>query len=261
MREIGASGAKSRPSRFDDDSIMRTLPVTHAGQVNFCRTHVQPWLHNAAEIGLSHEDAEDFHQLTKAAEDAVLAAQAARNAAEAATLRQNDAIRTLTRRAAKLMLAIRARAALSERPDVVLNLAELPSPKERALAKPPEQPTLVALTLTTEGTIEISWSAKNAASGTGGRFDIYRSTIGPDGRPSAFTLLGSTHGTTARRRRMRFIDASLTSADAPGAAYTIEPHRGGKVGKRSYPTSLQFGRRIVESRAVQPLTSAPRRAA
>jgi hypothetical protein len=84
----------------------------------------------------------------------------------------------------------------------------------------------------------LSREAANASASSGGFFTISRKLPGA----AAFSVLGSTPGTTAESRRMTFTDITIpTSAAGQGAQYIIQGFRGTRGGPPSDAVVVQFG--------------------
>lgn len=236
---------------------MRILPTSKVGKVDFCLAKTQAWLHNAADIGVTVPDVEALTALALEARAAIEAAQVAMNAARAAVLAQDIAVAQAAKRASQMILTIKAKAASSPLPEHVLSLALLPVSAQPTAATAPGPATKIKTTLQPTGEIELSWTARNSAAATGGLFRVYRQIAGQRG----LTLIGHAPGTSSRKRRMTFVDSTLTSNDARGAAYLLEPVRGGKVGTPGPMVCVQFGRMVEQAPTIATAAVPSRRAA
>src|SRR5688572_15987493 len=105
---------------------MRVLPVSKVGRIQFCETHVGPWGGAAAQIGTTSAAVTDLEVKTAAARAAYRAREAAYNAARAATLDYDLAVRAMTDAAADILKQVRAKAATAG--NGVYALAAIPAP-------------------------------------------------------------------------------------------------------------------------------------
>jgi hypothetical protein len=74
---------------------MGVVPDTRVGKIEFYEAHISPWTTNAAGIGLTPASVTALGTLTATARDKYNDAEAARQAAKAATLAFHDAVRAM----------------------------------------------------------------------------------------------------------------------------------------------------------------------
>lgn len=220
---------------------MPIIPETKVEQLEFCESHWPIWLAAAPSVGLSISQVNLFKGLTVVARQQYDAAQAARQAARAATVSQNDALSSAvggTGGASDLIRVIKAFAEMAPNPDAVYALAQIPPPAPPTPATAPGRPNNMSVTLLPTGAITLAWEATNSSAGSGGFFTVSRRL---PGQPS-FTVLGGAPGSTRESRTMSFTDSTVpTSAAGAGAQYIIQGQRGTLMGEPSDAVVVQFG--------------------
>lgn len=220
---------------------MGIIPLNKVERVEFCESHWPVWSTNATMIGLTAAQGTAFKNLTTAARVAYDAAQAAKQAYRAAVTAQDAAISAAISGpggAADLLRVIKGFAELSNNPDSVYSLAQIPPPATPVPLPAPGTPEKIAVTLEPSGAVTITWEATDAAASSGAYFNITRKLPGQ----TSFTLVGGSPGSTTESRRMSFTDFTIpTSAASAGAQYIIQGRRGNRMGEMSEAVVVQFG--------------------
>lgn len=220
---------------------MSIIPDKKVEQLQFCESHWPVWLAQFAGLGVSQLQIQNFKQLTQAARTAFDAAQAAKQAARAAVTNQDQALRAAITNAADLIRVIKSYAELTNNPDAVYALAQIPSPSAPTPALAPTRPINIRLQLESNGGLTIQWKAAPNSpatpdldeSSSGVTYSIYRRLPGE----SAMRIVGTA--TPPRTGAVRGY-ASWTDNDIPagsnGITYAIQGARGELAG----PTSDAF---------------------
>lgn len=217
---------------------MAIIPDKKVEQVQFCESHVSIWEAQAANLGLTAAQCAAFKNATAAAREAYDAAQAAKQAAKAAVTNQDQAISAAVASAADLIRVIKSFAELSNNPNAVYAIAQIPPPATPAPTPAPGKPTNITISLESTGAVTLSWDASNSAASSGAFFNVSRKLPGQ----ANFTPLGGTPGSSQIARRPRFTDTTIpTSAAMNGAQYIIQGQRGDRMGDASDAITVQFG--------------------
>lgn len=217
---------------------MSILPDKKVEQLQFCESHWPVWTAQAAAIGLTAGQASAFKTLTTAARAAYDAAQTAKQAARAAITAQNAALAQATANAADLIRVIKSFAELTNNPNAVYSIAQIPPPATPVPAAAPGKPENLAVTLEPSGAVTVTWDATDSSASSGAFFNVMRKLPGQ----SSFTFLTGAPGSTAQSRRMSFTDYTVpTSAAGAGAQYIIQGRRGNMMGEASDAITVQFG--------------------
>jgi len=217
---------------------MPIVPDKKVEQLQFCEAHYPVWTTQFAAIGLTTAQATAFKTLTLAARAAYDAAQAAKQNARAAVTAQNAALDQATSDAADLIRVIKSFAELSNNPDAVYAIAQIPPPATPVPMPAPGKPSNMAVTLEPSGAVTVTWDATDSAASSGAFFNVSRRLPGA----STFTFLTGAPGSTSQSRRMSFTDYTVpTSAAGAGVQYIIQGRRGNLVGEASDAITVQFG--------------------
>ena len=208
---------------------MRTVPVTNAAKITFFETHLPAWEANPATIGLTADQVADLRASTTEARAAFNDAQQARNAAQAATLRQTQAVIKMAALGGSLIKTIRAFAETTDDTSVYSD-ANIPRPRRGSPLGPAPTPTNLTFQPRTDGAIELRWHAE-----TKGRtsFIIERQTFSPGQTESRFTLIGTS---TARS----FVDTNVPTG-LERAVYRVTAERPGGRSEPTHGTTVFFG--------------------
>ncbi|MEM9165624.1 MAG: fibronectin type III domain-containing protein [Planctomycetota bacterium] len=214
---------------------MRTVPVTNAAKISFFETHLPVWEPEPETIGLTPDQVDELAALTAEARDAFNDARAAREAAQAATLRQTQAVIRMAAFGGSLIKTIRAFAETTDNPGV-FSQAQLPAPKGGAPLGPAPTPINLTATLTNDGAIALRWDAETA-----GRmgFIIERRTAKPGRASGPWALVGTS---TAKRFNDDRVPAGLASLQ-----YRVTAERPGGRSQPTEPLVVLFGSRSEAS--------------
>lgn len=205
------------------------VPTKQQELINFFGNRLAIWQQHVAILGLQPADVTALAALVSSAQDAFNAAEVARNASKAATLTLESAIAALRELGGDYVKTIRTRAETTGN-TAIYTLANLPAPAKPAPLGPAETPTDLTTTLTTGGSVELSWRGSR----TGGTsFRIYRSIKTPDAEPTSFELLGTSE-------ERRFVDTNLPTG-LQNATYYVVAVRSGGPSAPSDVSTLFFG--------------------
>jgi hypothetical protein len=184
---------------------MGVVPDTRLGKIEFYEAHISPWTANAAGIGLMPASVTALSGLTTTARDKYNDAEAARQAAKAATLAFHDAVRAMHSgpgAGQDMIDTIRNHAETKDDPNVYV-LAQIPPPADPSTAPPPGTPFEFRVGLLQNGALELKWKCNNP-SGTQGTIYEVKRTIGG----GSLNFVGAT-GVKL------FTDDTLPSGSAP----------------------------------------------
>ncbi len=208
---------------------MPVLPKTDRTLIDWVEQHIDIWKADPASIGLDGAAVTELISLLAGASAAEEAAQLARSAAQAATLRLHLEAEALREQAASMVATIKAYADTQDDPNVYSE-AQIPPDRPKAPLGPPEAPHSVSATLLVNGVVRLAWKGSRKG---GTFFEVYRMLTTADGQRGAPTLLTSTP------------DKTWTDRDLPAGLRQVEyfliARRTGGVSDRSGLASLQFG--------------------
>jgi hypothetical protein len=217
---------------------MSVLPDTVLEQIEFCESHLPVWTAAPTTIGLTAGMVGNLSGVTIAARQAYNAAQTARQASKAATTTLNTNARTMRGQVSDLVRQIKAFAELQANPGVVYAAAQIPPPAPPGPTPLPGKPEAFLVTLESDGSVTLSWTATDAAASSGAFFTVSRKLPGQGG----FVGIGGAPGSTVETRRISFNDATLpASAASAGAQYIVQGFRGSRGGEPSDAVIVQFG--------------------
>ncbi len=214
---------------------MPVLPPNDVAFIQFCEYHVPVWQAAPATIGLTAAQVTAFDNFTKASRAAYTAAQNARNASKAATVALKNALSTNRGNAGDLIKVIKAYADSTNNPNVYAT-AQIPPPAPPTPEPLPTKPTDVAVSLSGDGTLVVSWKSSNSAPSRGASFAVTR-RIGTNAS-TPYTGIGA--GVTTARGRGAFADSTVPVGTTT-VSYIITPTRGTQTGEASDPVTVQFG--------------------
>jgi hypothetical protein len=200
------------------------IPKTLSGQVEFFGSRLAAWQADPGAIGLTAAQVDALAQQVADAKAALLAAHQARDAAEAATLLMRGAVGRLRSGGGALLNTIRAFAQTSGGGNAVYVAALVPPPKQPSLAPPVEAPESLRASIGTDGSVTLSWVARQPVPGAAVFCEVSRA-IDTGSGPSTFVLLGGS-GDGA------FRDGSIPPGTR-GATYRVRAMRAG--GRRAQP--------------------------
>lgn len=152
---------------------MAIVPNTRLGKIEFYEAHIQPWAANAANIGLTSAQVAALMSQTAAARVAYNQAQAARDAAKAATQTFYNAVGTMADHGAGLIKTIKSYAETQDDPNVYV-LAQIPPPAEPSPVPAPGTPYQPRVSLMQSGELALRWKCDNPAGSTGTMYEVQR---------------------------------------------------------------------------------------
>jgi hypothetical protein len=173
--------------RVNKEIFMRTVPETIQGTISFYQAHATAWAEHAAALKLEGAEVAQLAAMVEEAWAAVVDQRTAAQAAQAATLARDLAVRRLAMRGAGMIARIRG-VAKGEGDANVYALAQLPAPQAAAPGTVAERgrPYAPRTVLGEDGTVRLSWQCKNPVGAGGTRYEIRRSVDG-----AAFAHLAS----------------------------------------------------------------------
>jgi hypothetical protein len=210
---------------------MGSYPTSpRAAFLTWCQAHVEVFLENAVDIGLTTDQAQAFQLATSSAAATDAAQASAREALRAATVDNTQTFAALRRSAAEMVRSIRTFAENTNDPKVYV-LAQVPPPQSPSVAPPPAQPTDLSVAIEPgTGALELRWKASNPV-GTQGTAYIVRRRTSPT---AEFVFVGVTG-------EKRFVDNSFF-AGPDSVQYTIQGQRADQSGPTSNILTINFGR-------------------
>jgi hypothetical protein len=151
---------------------MRLVPKGKDQRINFFASRVAKWLENADQLRMPPERVEEFAAKVAETREAYRAAHAARNAAQAATMRLNALIQEMSQDGAKLIQVARS----NEEPGdaKVSVLALIPPKAKRSPLGPPGTPFGFQQQLGDDGAITLTWKCRNPRGSQGTAYNVYR---------------------------------------------------------------------------------------
>ncbi|MBX3385117.1 MAG: fibronectin type III domain-containing protein [Phycisphaeraceae bacterium] len=207
---------------------MSTYPRDRDQFLVWAEAHVDLWLANATQIGLTNAQASEFKNTVGAMRESVTAQQIARDAAKSATMTAKVSENSTRGLTGDLVRTIRAFAIASNDPNVYA-LAQIPAPASKSPVPPPGQPFDFRVELNSTGSITLRWKANNPAGSANVVYFIQRRLV----NQSNFSIVGAV-GERA------FTDETLPIG-SDGAVYIVTPQRGGTQGQPSRQLLVAFG--------------------
>lgn len=205
------------------------FPVGDLPFIQYCELRVPDWTGSAAAIGLSTQAANEFKGLTDSARQAYTASEAARQDAKNATRTLRAAIKALRAAGGADVKTIRLFAQTQPDPNVVYNIAGIPSPSPRTPSVPPVAPAEITARLDIEtGAITVRWKVAQPKGIAGVVYRVERST----GTGQTWELAGLVGG------------KSFEDGDVPTAStilYRIIAQRGNLASNPSQTLVINFG--------------------
>jgi hypothetical protein len=162
---------------------MGVVPDTRLGKIEFYELHALaggPWAANAAAIGLTPAAVTTLGTLTAQARAAFNAAEAARQAAKAATQNFYDKVRAMHSgpgAGADMIEAIKNYAQTKNDPNVY-TLAQIPPPATPGVTPPPGTPFDFTVGLLQNGALELKWKCNNPSGTQGTIYEVKRQLPG-----------------------------------------------------------------------------------
>lgn len=211
---------------------MSAYPTTpRAAFLQWCEAHTSVFTANAAQIGLTTNQASAFAAATTAGAAALLAQEQAKQAYRVATQQVEGAFGSLRSSAGDTVRLIRAFAESQPKPDIVYNLAQIPPPADPSPMPPPGQPTNLTVTLTpADGALMLRWKVTNPPGASGTSYIVRRRLPGE----SEFSFIGVSG-------KKEFIDDTLL-AGPDSVQYTVQGQRSDSSGPLSEIFTVNFGR-------------------
>jgi hypothetical protein len=209
---------------------MGVVPDTRLGKIEFYEAHITPWTTNAAGIGLTPASVTALGTLTAAARTAFNAAEAARQAAKAATQNFYDKVRDMHSgpgAGQDMIQTIRNYAESQNKPNVYV-LAQIPPPADPSTAPPPGTPLDFTVGLLQNGALELKWKCNNPSGTQGTIYEVKRRT----GGSGSFGYVGSSGV-------KNFTDDTV-AAGSPSVTYQITAVRSTQRGNPAQFT-VNFG--------------------
>lgn len=206
---------------------MATLPNDRRELVAFGMLHDELWVAKMSEIGLNSQMTTDFKEATEEAFTAMQAADAARQAAKAATEIFYNKVRDLRSIGSDCVRAIQTYAR-NGHPDAY-GTAQIPGPQPRGQGQPPAQPYDIRAELNSNGSITLTWKCSNPNGVSRVVYQVTRRLAGQ----TSFTLIDGVG-------EKRFNDLTLPAGTA-SASYIITGRAGGLSGPASEQFTVQFG--------------------
>lgn len=208
---------------------MPRVPTTIEGFMTFLSTHANLWDTNHAGLGLSTTQTALYKTVAGNAQTGYTAQVNAKEAAKAATLKQQGTTGDARTMTADLIRSIAAFAEQQDDPASVYALAQIDPPQPATPAAPPGTPTDFKAALNTDGSIRITWKAPNL-SGQSGTVWFIRRKLNTE---TAYTQVGVVGARS-------FTDATIPGSSG-GASYIIQGQRGESIGDAGNAFTVQFG--------------------
>jgi hypothetical protein len=161
----------------------KNMPAERGPALTWINAHLGPWGTNAEAIGLLLTDPPALVALAGAAEDARLAAEAARSTAKAKTQDWYDKADLAMDFARDLILKIKTKAAVDDDPQVYV-LAQISARANPGETPAPEVPSDIRAELLDQGRVRLTWKGK----GPRGTFYIVKRRLVSE---NSFTIIAT----------------------------------------------------------------------
>lgn len=171
---------------------MAIVPDDRLGKIEFYEAHMTPWTTNALAIGLTSTSVTALGALVTAARTAYNNAEAARQAAKAATQSFYDAVRAMHSgpgAGSDMIETIKNYAQSKNLPNVYV-LAQIPPPATPGTTPPPGTPFDFTVGLLQNGSLELKWKCNNPSGTSGTIYEVSRRVGGATTGP--FQYVGPT---------------------------------------------------------------------
>jgi hypothetical protein len=212
-----------------EDMSENQWPQSRRQQIDWLLARIADWTANAADIGLDPTQVSAFSAALSQVQTARDDALATRTLAKGKTQTFYGMADPVIETAGGMIKTIRGYAATSGEPNV-WELAHIDPPATPSPVPAPTIPTDIVTSLNNDGSIAITWTAKNAAPNAGTAFTVHRKLEGQ----SAYTQL-ATVGVRA------FTDETVPPG-TPSVQYMIRGIRGDKVGQFSEAVTVYLGK-------------------
>ncbi len=200
----------------------------------WAQTHVQPWIDGDSQIGLTEPQALAFQTKYNACIAAINAQDAAKSAAEVATMAAQNAYRDMKRSLSDTVRLIRAYAVNRPTPEaqeLVYQLAQIPAPATPTPLPAPGTPFDITVAIApTTGALTLAWKCVNPPGAQGTTYLVRRRT----GGTGDFAFVGATG-------IKKFTDSNFT-AGPDSVQYTIQAQRSDSAGTVSNILTVNFGK-------------------
>lgn len=231
---------------------MAVLPRSTSKQLEFVVTHLPVWAGDPDSVGLSPGEIDGLAQALDAATKARHEADAARLAAEAATLWAQNTARTLFERTARAIATIKAFAANSEMSGAPGSEAQVYADAQIDLPKKPSRtlsllptPTNLSLNLAPGGAVRVRWNAGGLVP-TGTTYEIQRKiTERADGAGGG--SIQTDFATVGVAGSDRVFEDHSIPVGVIGVAYAIVARRGRRTSAMSTVAAARFGGGVTRS--------------
>ena len=227
---------------------MGSIPSSPRSAVlSWCDAHIENFRTNAANIGLTADQALTFATVTEAYATAASEQEKARLSYAAKTENANDAYRNMRRELSQAVNDIRYFASTAPSPAAVYTLAEVPPRQDPSTVPPPGQPTNLSVSLVSStGALELRWKSVNPRGASGTSYIVMRKLP----TQANFSFVGVTG-------ERRFVDNTFI-AGPDSVEYNVQGQRADSAGPVSESFVIRFGRNgpgsqmTIESAGSQP---------
>lgn len=198
---------------------MRNLPYSNnAKALEWLRIHAKQWLEEGQSVGISPAQAAELAALVDEAQAAHMAAIAAREAAQSATLQQNFTLDAARKKAASLVAVAKASIALQQNPGLYGAAGLEPGAVGGRTGPALETPNQPRAVVTSHGVVQLKWTATQKARNV--LYKVYRAVDG-----GAFAMIATVGG-------KRFNDEHAP-AGARALTYFVRAQKGNRVSDTS----------------------------
>jgi hypothetical protein len=218
-------------------------PATAVQQIQWLKDRLADWTTNADSLGISDDSIAQLTTLVNAANTSLLDAVAARSIAKGKTQTFYSNAEPASAFASAIIKVIRAQAVTSDDPNIY-ELARLDPPAPPSPVPAPTEPTDLRTTVENDGSIRLSWKARNASPSAGTAFTIFRKLAGQE----SYVPVGTVGVRT-------FTDNTVPPG-TPSIQYIIRGIRGDKAGPFSEPVTVYLGKASFDGAGGEGLTLA-----
>ncbi|GDX99897.1 hypothetical protein LBMAG48_23010 [Phycisphaerae bacterium] len=210
---------------------MSTVPSSPRSAVyDWCEARVDPWRTNAANIGISADQALTFATSVSTYATALSEQNKLKAALEAATRTVGESYTAMRRNMTNAITDIRQYAQQQTDPNTVYELSQVPPRAAAGTAPPPGRPFDFSVQLIDDsGAVQLRWKCENPR-GTQGTSYIVRRRLPSE---TAFTFIGVTG-------EKRFVDNTFV-AGPDSVEYTVQAQRADSAGAASSIYTINFG--------------------
>jgi hypothetical protein len=209
--------------------MAENMPRTIDDFINWSKFHADLWQQDPASAGLTPEQAAQFAALAADLIAANAAAEHAREASKSATLALNTALAATRKVGGVLISTIKNHARATDDRDVLARGGVSPVAPQSTLP-PPTPPMTMSSSINSDGSLTLSWTARQPAGVTDVVYLVHR-RLGGTGE---FRFLG------VEGARKTFTDTTIPIGTST-VEYLITPKRGGTTGQSGAIYMVQFG--------------------